>query len=222
VRLLSYSLGPATPTYRDNPKVQLMPVSLMEDGGVANWFELRTINHNGTHVDAPWHFDPDGPRLTEVDLELLVYWHPVLVDVPVAGGELIGEEMLRRHEGRIADADMLLVRTGFGSATRSRDPICYGWEAPGFEVSAAYYLRAFPALRALVMDLPSATAPRHLRTGHEFHQVILRAAPPGTYVLLVEDARLDEDLSQEELHRVTMAPLMLEGADGAPVTLLAE
>lgn len=151
-RLLSYPLGPDTPTYRDNAKVELKPVSLIEEGGVANWFELRTINHNGTHVDAPWHFDPAGPRLTELDAGLFVYRRPVLIDVPRAEGELIGEIALREHEAKIAAADMLLVRTGFAAATRASHPERYGWQAPGFEASAASYLRSFSTLRALVMD----------------------------------------------------------------------
>jgi len=55
--LLSYPLGPATPTYGDNPPVSFTVLSDLTQGDVANWPTFTTINHNGTHLDAPYHFN---------------------------------------------------------------------------------------------------------------------------------------------------------------------
>jgi arylformamidase len=222
MRLLSYSLGNDTPTYADNPKVSLQPASLIETGGVANWFTLTTINHNGTHVDAPWHFNPNGAKLTDLSPDWFVYQHPRLIDIPKGEDELITAEDLEPHASAIEEADMLLIRTGFGAQVRSQDPKRYGWHAPGFHPSAARYLKRFPMLRAVVMDFPSAAAPQHREEGFEFHRIALGAQESPTFFLLVEDAKLDPDLRQEELNRIVMAPLLLEGADAAPVTILAE
>lgn len=222
MRLLSYPLGPATPTYADNPRVELRPVSLIEDGGVANWFELRTINHNGTHVDAPWHFNPSGPKLTDLDCTWYVYDRPVIVDVPKRPGELIGEADLQPNREQLADADMALVRTGFGSEFRSSDPVTYGTKAPGFDPSAARFFHHLPYLRAVIMDIPSAGSPLHRDAGDEFHRIMLGRNAHDRFILLVEDARLEPDLDAIHCERVIVAPLLLQDADGAPVTVLAE
>lgn len=222
MRLLSFPLGNDTPTYAGNPKVSLEPASLIQEGGVANWFTLTTINHNGTHVDAPWHFNPSGAKLTDLSPDWFVYRHPRLIDIRKDEDELITAEDLEQHDSEIGEADMLLIRTGFGARVRSQNPERYGWHAPGFHPSAGSYLKRFPNLRAVVMDFPSAAAPQHTEEGFEFHRIALGAQESPNFFLLVEDARLDPDLQQEELHHVVMAPLLLEGADGAPVTIIAE
>lgn len=222
MRLLSHPLGNDTPTYLGNPPVSLTPVSSIAHGDVANWFELRTINHNGTHVDAPWHFNPEGRRITDLDCSWFSYDHPLLVDVPKADDELLHEDDFFPYASLIRGVDMLLVRTGFGAATRTADPARYGRRSPGFHPSAGRYLRSFPTLRAVVMDIPSAGAPAHQDLGFEFHRIVLGADDPERFILLVEDARLDADLGQSDLHRVILAPLLLMDADGAPATVLAE
>lgn len=222
MRLLSHPLGNATPTYLDNPSVSLTLVSSIGDGDIANWFELRTINHNGTHVDAPWHCNPDGKRITDLDCSWFSYGHPLLVDVPKGDDELIRDDDFFPYASLISEADMLLVRTGFGAATRTVDSARYGRRAPGFHPSAGRYLRSFPTLRAVVMDIPSAGAPAHQEVGFEFHRIVLGGHDPERFILLVEDARLDADLDQSDLHRVILAPLLLMDADGAPATVLAE
>lgn len=75
------------------------------------------------------------------------------------------------------------------------------------------------------MDIPSAASPvkgEPNAEGLEFHRVVLRTgeAPEERYLLLVEDMKL-EDLTGNP-HKVWVVPLLLEGADAAPVTVLAE
>jgi len=219
MRLLSYTLSESTPTYADNPKVQIKPMSLIEEGGVANWFLVSTINHNGTHLDAPWHFNPEGAKVTDLGPEWFVYSSPVLVDVPKDDDELIYDKDLIVHENVIRHADLLLVRTGYGARVRDSDPERYGRKAPGFHPSAARYLKQFTQLRAVGMDLPSAGAPNFPEEAAEFHRIALGAKEGSGFFLIIEDMRLDPDLDQSELKKVIMAPLLLENLDGAPVTV---
>jgi arylformamidase len=222
MRFLSYQLGGDTPTFGENPPVSLEPVSLIEKGGIANWFELKTINHNGTHVEAPWHFNSQGARLTDFRPEDFVFVRPVLIDVCKTDNELITDLDLMPHAARLEHADLLLVRTGYGALCRAADPRRYGRRAPGFDVSAGRYLLQFPELRGIVMDIPSAGAYAHPETGYEFHRVVMGHGDPDHTLFIVEDARLDPDLRQEELSRVIVSPLLLKDADAAPATLLAE
>lgn len=225
MRLLSYPLGKVTPTYMENPAVQLEQVASIDKGDVANWFSLRTINHNGTHLDAPWHFNPHGKRLDQLAPESFFFTTPRLVDIPKDADELITDDDLRHHHDLISEADVLLVRTGFGSRHRNHAPGVYGQHGPGFAESAGAYVRQFPDLRCIAMDVISAGAPAHPDDGVAFHRAALGATFPAgaanPFVLLAEDCRLDDDLTAPDLGLVVMSPLILESADGAPITMVA-
>lgn len=224
MRLLSYELGNDTPTYRDNPPVDLRQASDIADGANANWFSLSTINHNGTHVDAPWHFDPAGRRLDELDPATFVFSRPVLIDLPKGPGELITADDLRPFAGGIESADLILLRTGLGARLRESDPVTYGQDGPGFAESAGYFLRRFPALRCLAMDIISAGAPAYPDEAVAFHRAALGSAVPDAanpFVLLAEDCRLDPDLTADDLSLIVLAPLRLAPSDGAPCTIFA-
>lgn len=219
---LTYPLGPDTPTYRENPPVEVRPFTRIEDGDAANTLELRTVNHNGTHLDAPYHFDPEGKRLTDLDLAEFVFDAPVLVEIPKSDGELITPEDLERVEPVLAGADLLLVRTGWAAACRRDDPKRYGLRAPGFAAAAGRFLLERSAVRAVAMDMPSATSPVEgppRDEGREFHRIVLGSE--GRTLLLIEDVHVDA-LGGERPARVIAAPLWLQDADGAPVTMLAE
>lgn len=222
MRLLSYSLGPSTPTFLDNPPVVVRQVSSIAEGGVANWFEITTINHNGTHLDAPWHYWQEGPHLTDLPLDAFVFSSPLLLDVPKDDGEMISAADLTPYAEEFEQADIVLIRTGF-SRHRANDPIRYGRRAPGFHPDAADILLASSSkLRAVAMDFPSASSPLHLDEGNAFHQEVLGASGRGRYLLLIEDVFLDADLVQEDLRRVLVLPLFLTDLDAAPCTILAE
>ena len=55
----------------DPPPTQAHPLSI-DRGDVCNLTEFSMCAHNGTHVDAPYHFINDGKRIDEVGLEAFV------------------------------------------------------------------------------------------------------------------------------------------------------
>ncbi|MBO0960636.1 arylformamidase [Neobacillus sp. MM2021_6] len=64
----------------------------MEESGSVNVGSLQLSAHTGTHVDAPFHFDNNGKRIIELDLNL--YIGPAKV-IDMGGKESIGEADLR-------------------------------------------------------------------------------------------------------------------------------
>lgn len=224
-QLLSYPLGPDTPTYGDNPPVRVRILSDMRKGDIANWLSFSTINHNGTHLDAPYHFNPRGKRITDLTLSELAFTAPLLLDIPKADGELITESDLASYEDSLKQADLLLVRTGWGHAHRRSDPTRFGRCAPGFDRTAGNFLLGTGTLRAIAMDIPSAASPvagPANEEGLEFHRIVLGTGkePDAHYILLIEDVRLEPDLTPP--NHVIVIPLFLKDADAAPVTILAE
>lgn len=219
-RFLSHPLSPATPTYPGTPGVRFDPLSRIATGDEANWMMVSTGNHAGTHVDGPWHFDPNGRRISEFSAAELVFDSPCLIDIPSGELGLITADDLRPYAAALRDADMVLVRTGFGRI-REIDPGRYATHGPGFHPSAGRFLVSETRVRALVMDCISATCQAHLAEGHEFHRIALGSYTPGREILLVEDARLDDDLHSEDLGTVIVGVLVLQDQDGGPATLIA-
>jgi kynurenine formamidase len=223
IRLLSHPLSPETPAFPDCPRATFEPTSRIERGDVCNWVTITTQNHLSTHVDGPWHFNPNGRRITEIAPEEFFFESPCLLDLAKSDDELITEADLRPHAAEIAGADVLMIRSGFGRRWRSADPERYSQHGPGFAASAGEYLiREQPSLRAIVLDFISAASPTHAPEGHEFHRVMLGRRREDRYILIVEDARLDADLRREDLGLVILAPLLLQDQDGGPVTLFAD
>ncbi|WP_199620242.1 cyclase family protein [Paenibacillus alkalitolerans] len=170
--VLSYPLSERTPTFKDNPPVEITPQFLIQKGAPFNQFFIKTINHNGTHIDAPWHFNPQGKKLIEYPIDYFIFNRVTLLDIPKSDNELIGKEDLEPFAHRIAGSDLLLIRTGFGKI-RDSDPVRYGNSNPGFAASAAKFLLAFDSLRAIGIDIPSASAAQKVEEGILFHQIIL-------------------------------------------------
>ncbi len=220
-RLLSYPLGPSTPTFDGEAAPAFEPVVLTARGEPGNVHRFSTVNHMSTHLDAPWHFNHEGLRLTDLGPEWFVYSRPVLIDLPAADATLITPDDLAPFTEAAAGADLLLIRTGFGRC-RATDPQRWGSRNPAFRPDAAEWFMALHDLRAVGMDVPSALCPLHLEDGIEFHRNMLGRRREDRFVLIVEDVRIDDDLTTGDLtNGVVVAPLLLEDLDGAPATVIA-
>lgn len=223
VRLLSHALSPTTPTYPRTDSPIFEETSRIAHGATANWMTVTFQNHAGTHVDGPWHFNPKGRRITEIDPGEFIFTRPLLADIPKDDGEVVTGDDLATALAARPDADLLLIRTGFGQRFRDADPERYRHQSPGFAASAGeFVLASAPSIRAIGMDFVSATSQRFVADGHAFHRLMAGSNRDDRYVFLIEDVRLDSDLTAADLGRVTMAPLLLADQDGGPVTLFAE
>ena len=73
--------------YPGDPKPQRNVLNATADGGLYNLTAFSMCAHNGTHVDAPFHFLPEGKTLEQLDLSVFV-----------------GECYLARHQGDVTAA----------------------------------------------------------------------------------------------------------------------
>ena len=60
------------PVYPGDPAPQLQPLSRISLGDSSNLTAISACLHNGTHMDAPRHFLPDGTAIDKVDLEACI------------------------------------------------------------------------------------------------------------------------------------------------------
>lgn len=60
-------LVPGMPVWPGDPAFESAPVASIGGGDSCNLTRLTLSTHLGTHLDAPWHFCPDGLRVDELD-----------------------------------------------------------------------------------------------------------------------------------------------------------
>ncbi len=219
--LLSHVLSTDSPVYEGNPPLKIAPCASFDKGDKCNTYLLELFNHNGTHLDAPNHFNPSGRAIADLPPRSFIFERPVLVDVPKGDAELISQADLLGERTNIGEADLLLLRTGFCDI-RESDPGRYIRQNPGIGPdAAAYIVDELPSVRAVGIDSVSAGARQHGPEGTKAHQVLCgRGRADGRSVLIIEDVDLRRDLTG--LRRVIALPLLVAGIDSAPVTVIGE
>lgn len=117
-----------------------------------------------------------------------------------------------------SSVEILLIRTGYEKYRGSEK---YWNDNPGFSQKVADYLRSrFPSLRCIGFDFISLTSWKHRDIGKIVHGEFLSPGKNIRPVLIIEDMALVN--IQDKLNRITVAPLMVEGSDGGPVTVFGE
>jgi arylformamidase len=220
--VLSHPLRPDAPVWPGNPPAAAIElVDSIARGDVDNAAALHLFAHSGTHVDAPWHFNPDGRAAWQLPIEAFVFDDPCLIEVPTGQGTMIRRAALEAHAGAIADADLVMIRTGW-SELRSTDPERYATDGPYLEPDAARWLiDGHPRLRAIATDAISVGSPGHRDVATEAHHVLTGVGrTDDRFVLIYEDVGLVPEAG--DAVRVLAWPLFVDGADGSPVTFVAE
>ena len=174
--------------YPGDPAPRREKLSDMAEGGAYNLTAFSMCAHNGTHVDAPYHFFADGKTVDGIDLDRLVGWAYVAArEGDIAAGD--AEDILRAAgEADPRSAERILVK---GKAVLT---------AEGARVLAAAGIKLFGTEDQTVGP---ADAPA------EVHRILL-----GARTVLLEGIRLGA--VAPGVYLLHAAPLNLGGADGAP------
>ena len=217
---ISYTLTTRDRAFPGAPTMHIQPFESMEKGDLLNTYQVTLFNHFGTHMDGPYHFNGNGRQLYEMELSRFIFERPLLIDIPKGEGEKVLAEDLLPYGEKIKEADLLLIRSGFGGM-RQTDSKVYSERGPAVSSQAARYLvDHFPALKAIGMDWISLATPLDMEDGIRAHQILLGAEGDGP-ILIIEDLDL-RGLEDERLERVYALPLFVEGIDSAPVTVVAK
>jgi len=172
------------------------PANRIAAGDGCNTSVLHMAAHTGTHVDAPWHFEEDGPRLDEVDPQVF-FGSALVVEVSRADG--IGVEDL--PPGPLPARILFKTR----NSEFSLDAPFQG-DFAAVRADAAQRL-VDAGVRLVGVDYLSV-APYH-QPGGRTHHVLL-----GAGVLVVEGLRFAG--VSAGIWEFVVLPLAVAGADGAP------
>jgi arylformamidase len=217
---LSHILSTSSPTYPGNLGLKISPQFSFQKGDPFNQCEFTMCNHIGTHLDLPRHFNPKGATVDQIKPAEWVFKYPIVVDIPKLDHQVIEGADLEPFAAELGGCDLLLIRTGFES--HRDDHPRYSKANPSLGPSfAEFVLRRLPKLRAVGMDLISAGNTNRVEDAIAVHRLLLGYPDEhARYILIIEDMALKS--CPKTLGRVVVLPLMLEGLDGVPCTILAE
>ncbi|GLX65739.1 arylformamidase [Paenibacillus glycanilyticus] len=194
---ISRPLDQRTPTWPGDTPFSYEVSWSKEQSGSVNVGKLTMSIHTGTHIDSPFHFDNDGRKVMDLDLEL--YVGPARL-IDVSGLSSIGAEDLAAYE--LEGVTRLLLRTSSWT-----NPDEFPSEIPFLRADLAPYLHA-RGIRLIGVDVPSVDpldskelAAHHGLHAHDIHileGLALDHVAPGDYELIA-------------------LPLPLAEADGSPV-----
>jgi len=217
---LSYDIRTDAPGWPGSPTYSYQQCTSLDRGDIANTYEIRLLDHFGTHLDAPNHFNPEGIKIAQVPIDRFVYERPLVIDIEKQDRELVTRDELEPYADRLRESDALFIRSGW-SRIRGSEPERYAAEGPGISPDACeYLLTGFPSLKAVGMDWISLAAYRRLDEGILAHQILCGVHHPGRYMIIIEDLALDA--VPEGLTRMYAVPLFPEGVDSSPCTVIAE
>lgn len=216
---MSYLIGEKeTVLIESLSKPRLIPKTRMDKGDKNNVSILKMSTHNGTHVDTPFHVDPDGLTITDLKISDFIFEKPVLIEIPKDDLGKITDKDLKKYEYDLKKSDFLMVYTGF-SKYRSEDSQRFIYKSPGFSKEGAEYLTKNFNLRGVMVDfLGIENIPEGRTSGFAIHKVFLGE---GRKFIIVEDGNLKPVLCKK-IKRVFVVPIRMVESEASPVTVFAE
>lgn len=214
---LSHFLSETTPAYGNGESFKSVQRRSMERNDSCNAGLWTMSNHLGTHIDCPRHFSKGGKTLSEYDADFWVFVSAGIVDIsPIEPEQQIDLTVLP-VEIIPADADLLILKTGFGKMRG--DPVY--WNAnPSFSPDLADALRGHcPNLRVMGFDTISLSSWTDRDLGKEAHWAFLDT--PRS-ILLLEDMDLTHIEKDTNINQVIIGPLPVKNADASPCMVICE
>ncbi len=185
------------PVWPGDRSVHFEHVARIRDGSIVNIGNLALSVHNGTHADAPYHYNDAGVTIDRIPIE--TYVGPAQV-IDVRGHPVVSIKLLQSLGAPAAPR--LLLRTGCWT-----DPQTFPQDWTLLDLDAPAWLAA-NGVRLIGLDAPSVDAltsedlPRHL-------------ACDRAGVLILENLLLDD--APTGIHELIALPLKLRGGDGSPI-----
>ena len=174
--------------YPNDPMPEKIVLKSMQKGDVYNLTAFNMCAHNGTHIDAPFHFIKDGKTIDEICLEAFV-----------------GMAYVAEHHGLVTGnaATEIIEKAKKQNLEASKRILIKGEVEVSLEAA-----KVFASSDILLLgNEPQTVGPQNAPMA--VHLTLL-----GANVVLLEGIRLGE--VYEGVYFLNAVPLNLSGADGSP------
>ena len=160
----------------------------IEGGSICNLTGLSMCAHNGTHIDAPYHFYKDGKTVDQLDLNRMI-GKCYVTFAKGAVTEELAREIMEKAKNIDSEAAKRILIGGDAFVT----------------LEAA---RVFAKEKIILIGNESQTV-GPMETPAQIHYILLKEE-----IVLLEGIRLNG--VEEGVYWLNAAPINLGGADGAP------
>ncbi len=178
--------------YPGDPSPERQVLLSINEGKICNLTAFNMCAHNGTHVDAPFHFIKDGKTVDQVDID-----------------KFVGYCFVAAHEGNITAEDAKVIMDKANEAAKEAGNDCNARIlVKGAATMTDVAAKVFADNKIKLFGNESQTV-GPLEAPMEVHLTML-----GAEIVLLEGIRLSE--VDEGVYLLNSAPLNLGGSDGAP------
>ena len=199
---LTHPLKDGTPSFPGDPVMKVAPHVATAKGDPCNVSSLSLGSHQGTHLDAMYHFVPDGKHIHEMPLDWF-YGPATILRIPKQAREEITVDDFKPYEARLTPGARIIYETGWH---RQYGQPNYFTDFPSLTQDAARYL-AGRGIRLLGMDVPTPG-----RDFFEVHHILL--GKPAEIVVVESLANLDQ--LPDDFTFIGF-PLHFHNGDGSPI-----
>jgi len=174
--------------YPGDPSPKRTVLNAIDKGDLYNLTEFSICAHNGTHIDAPFHFVENGKTVDKIDLE-----------------SFVGTAYVAEHQGVISgdDAQRIIVKANEKNREAAKRILIKGETEVSLEAA-----KVFASSNILLLGNESQTV------GPENAPMAVHKTLLSVDVVLLEGIRLAD--VPEGVYFLNAAPLNLSGADGSP------
>ena len=174
--------------YPGDPKPKKETILSIENGDVCNLSSFFMCSHNGTHIDAPYHFINDGKTVDKMDLS-----------------RLVGYAYVCEHNGILSanDTKEILEKARNVHGDSYKRILLKGKAEVSFESAQVFADEDIYLIGNESQTVGPVEAPAKV------HNLLL-----GKEIVLLEGIRLEN--VEEGVYLLCAAPLNIGGADGSP------
>jgi arylformamidase len=163
--------------------------------------------HTGTHMDAPFHFNPNGQTIDQVEVNRYICNNAILMKIQKNANEMItSDDITRNSKYEIREKDTVVFSTGWEKQIKQKDN--YIRNNPGLSKDAAEYL-VEKKVNAIGIDSPSID--RGIDSALIVHKTLL-----SNEILVIENLCNLYKFTNEKF-TLLATPLKLAGASGSPI-----
>lgn len=203
---LTMDIYDGAPAFELDPNCSVQPYHTIESAGY-NMTQISMGTHQGTHLDAPYHFLDDGKTVEQLDLSKCV-GEAILVDLShKRPKEAIDVADIAAYASRIQAGSRVIIRTDWHRQYPEKH---YFSDFPYMTVELSQWL-ADQKIALIGMDFPTPNPTDY----DEIHKILLRAE-----IVIVEGLANLSEIGEQPFMFVG-APLKIRGRDGSPIRAVA-
>lgn len=205
---LSQDLYHGVPNFACDPQTAIFTHLVIEDRGYNNAV-IVTGTHQGTHLDAPYHFFDDGKTVEQLDLRKGFGPAWVLDFTHKKPKEEITVADLETHDEKIVEGSRIIFHTGWDRVFPEKR---YFSDQPYLGVETCEYI-ADKRVACIAMDAPTIYPDQY----KPVHYALLNK---NAEVLIIESLMHLDQLERDQVILIAF-PLRIVKRDGAPIRAMA-